>query len=494
MRKFIYIFMFFTSLFLISCEQHKEPLGTKPTKPFTINEYLGDNAVYKSSSTLNLNGISEDGVIIKVELINQNDKVIDSYKTVVNEKTLKWNINLSTPKASSESYSIKVTDSYNVYSYEYKNIRFGQLWLVAGDMFDNKVVNNISKNDDFEINDISFFNLSYNSGWLLNNEKESINDEYIINLCKKLYTNIDVPIGIILGNEEHSNLEEWLPLDSIDNVENILDYVKKINKYSKNPSNKGDAGYLFESKYKKLEGIQISGITWNHGSKNLDLFNSQQYSTTYFQMLTSLFECWHTLFNCDKIGVFQLPSYNVNNCHTLRYIQNIAINYYTYVKIIPTVDLFSTFNNENSDIEFDKLAKRAIDILNNKIKVSSYANLVLDINKDNIVDKIKIEFNNTENLILKDEDIINYLVVKYKEDGIHEKEIDVKIKIENNNLIFDLSYEEITTNESLEEVVEIKYYNKDYITIYFATENDISLINIFNDDMIPLLPFIIVIE
>lgn len=494
MKKYIIILTFIFAFLLISCHNNVEQSGTKPTKPYTINNYLGDNAVYQSNASLCLNGTAENGVIIKVEIINQNDKVIDSYKTITDEKKLTWSVELTTPKASNDYYKVRVSDTYNEYVYEYNNIRFGQLWFVAGDSFDKYSVSVETKELKNNKN-VSFYQVSANSHWLTDSEKELIDNNFVFKFADELNIKDNMPIGIVIGIEEKASIEEWLPLDTIKSVENILNYVKKNNKYDETNLKEGYAGYLFESKYKELIGLSFTGITWYYGVDNLERFNDTEYTTTYFQILTNLFENWHNLFNCKKIGVYQTPSINEENCLKLRHIQNVAVNYYTYVQIIPIVDLCNIDETGNFSLDLDAIIERTYAVLKQKKKVSSYANLVFDINDNSIVDRIKIEFNNTDRLMLtEDDETINYLVVKYKEDGINEQIIDLKPLIEENYLIFNLSYEVKTTDDEGNEVTTIEYYEKSLITIEFAQENDISDINIFNENMIPLLPFKIIME
>lgn len=494
MKKLIIVLTCMFTFLLVSCQKEVEPSGVKPTKPYTINSYLGDNAVYQSNASLCLNGISEKDVIIKVEIINQNDKVIDSYKAITDEKKLTWTVNITTPKASNDYYKIKVSDTYNEYVCEYNNIRFGQLWFVAGDSFNKNSIKVDAKEPKINKN-VSFYQISEHSHWLSDDEKELMDDDFIIKFADELNINDNMPVGVVIGTEENSSIEEWLPLDTIKNVENILSYVKKINKYDETSLQKGYAGYLFESKHKELVGLSFSGITWYYGIDNLELFSDNDYTTTYFQILTNLFESWHILFNCKRIGVYQTPSIEKNNCQKLRYIQNIGVNYYTYVQIVPIVDLCDIDEIGSINLDLDSIAKRTYAVLKQKQRVSSYANLVFDINDNSVVDRIKIEFNNTSYLTLTDgDDAINYLVVKYKKNGIDEQIIDLSPIIEDNFLIFNLSYEVKTTDDEGNEVTTLEYYDKSLIIIEFAQANDISEINIFNENMIPLLPFKIVME
>lgn len=484
MKKFLTFISFLLIITLASCEKPIEQIGTKPTKPFTVSKYIGDNGVYNCNNKLKIYGTSEANVVIKVELINQNGKVVDSYSSTTDEKKLTWVVEMTTPRASDASYVIKIADSFDEYVYEYTNIRFGNLWLVVGETFSNST-RAITLDEELK-RDISFYQTSTNEHWLTEDEKELINDQFIIEFANELYDKTKTPVGIILGIKEDASIEEWLPIETINSVDNILKYVKEINKYH-DTLEIGDAGYIFETEYKQLEGLSLTGITWNYGINKLSLFDDHSYSTTYFQMLTSLFEVWHNYFNCNNIGVYQTKSSDLTNTSIHRRIQNIGVNYYTYVRLIPIVDI------KEDDSFLSSLVERTFDILINRKQISSYANLVFDINNDNIVDKIKIEFNNTEKLIINDNEKIEYLIVKYREDGV-DKELDLDIEIEDNYLIFNLAYEIIDYDEDDNEIITTSYYDKKLITIEYAQFDDISKINLFNEDMIPLTPFQITVE
>ena len=67
-------------------------------------------------------------------------------------------------------------------------------------------------------------------------------------------------------------------------------------------------------------------------------------------------------------------------------------------------------------------------------------------------------------------------------------------EVDGNYLIFDLSYETEITDENGGIVKVTNYYNKSLISIEFGQVENLENINIFNEDMIPMLPFIIEIE
>lgn len=494
MKKIMFILTTIMVIVILSgCQEIIKEQGEKPTKPFTVDSYLGSNAVYESSSSFTIKGTSEGNVVIKLELIGKNNKVIDTYETIVNEKNLTWNITFETPRLSNDTYKIRLFDAHNTYVYEYTNIRFGHLWLVAGDGFINYPIELEEDKNYKSLNDLAFYEISNDSHWLTNDEKLTKVSSFDFEFAQALQKKTNAPIGIIVGDEHSTLIEDWLPLDVAKSIDSIYNYLQSEGKYSDNPT-KGKACYLFENELKSLTGISLSGIVWNQGERQTELFTNKSYEKAYFQMLTSLLEKWRNYFHAKKIMVLQTPSSTNKNAERLRYIQNTAVNYYTFAEIIPTFDLNLKEKDEIVDVDVVSVAMRTVDVVIGSKQVSSYANLVLDINDDDVVDKIKVEFDNVRKINLIESDEINCLVVKYKdpENGIIV--LDIKPEVFENYLIFDLAYEKEITNKDGEIVKEINYYNKSLILIEFGQSENIANINIFNDDMIPILPFMIEIE
>lgn len=481
------------TVILVGCNDEVKDKGEIPTKPFTVNSYLDSNAVYEGNSKLTVSGESDANVVIHLELISKNNKTVDAYETTVNEKNLSWSITFDTPRPTDDNYKIRIRDAHSTYVYEYTNIRFGYLWLVAGDGFINYPIE-LSEDEKYNsLDEISFYEVSSNSHWLTNSEKLTNVSSFDLEFARLLQKKLKAPIGIIVGDEHSTLIEEWLPLDAASSIGSIYNYLQNLGKYNENP-NYGDACYLFEKELKHLKGLSLSGIIWNQGEKQAELFNNKQYEKIYFQMLTSIIQKWCSYFNTDKMVLLQTPSNYDKYTNRLRYIQNIAANYYRFVEIIPTFDLYVKENDKIIDVDVDSVASRTVEIITGSKRVSSYANLILDINEDDIVDQIKIEFDNVKNINVIDSETINYLVVKYQDEKLGLITLDIVPKVDGNYLIFDLSYETEITDENGGIVKVTNYYNKSLISIEFGQVENLENINIFNEDMIPILPFIIEIE
>ena len=150
------------TVILVGCNDEVKDKGEIPTKPFTVNSYLDSNAVYEGNSKLTVSGESDANVVIHLELISKNNKTVDAYETTVNEKNLSWSITFDTPRPTDDNYKIRIRDAHSTYVYEYTNIRFGYLWLVAGDGFINYPIE-LSEDEKYNsLDEISFYEVSSN--------------------------------------------------------------------------------------------------------------------------------------------------------------------------------------------------------------------------------------------------------------------------------------------------------------------------------------------
>lgn len=73
-----------------SCTKHQEiPIGTKPTKDFTVIDYISDNGIYQADSPLEISGDCEPGVVMVCKFKNNKGNVIEEKYVTANEMG-KW--------------------------------------------------------------------------------------------------------------------------------------------------------------------------------------------------------------------------------------------------------------------------------------------------------------------------------------------------------------------------------------------------------------------
>lgn len=470
---FITIICLILTLSMISCTDEHPSGGVHPTTEFTVVSSIQDNAVFQEETNIIIKGTGENGVNLIIDLLNNKNKVEESYSTQIINNT--WQVTLDAPKSSFEEYSICIYDEYNTYKKEYKNIRFGKVIMLMGDPINN---NTIMGKDELDLTNLSYYIINEeNAKWLDYENDEFIIDSYSYKLATKISKDNQCPVGVII-NQADAKLYEWLDCDNIEQVAPIKNYLISNNIYTENPSKKGDMGYLAISRSKYLSDLSIETIIWNHGLNDINLFNDELYSNVYFQMLMCIMDSLNNSFKHSKIGIIEVGSYDKQNIVNLRRIQEYVSNYYSKAYLIPTFDIKNNIN---------ELIKRTINILDKNVSVSQYSNLYVEIDEQQqIIKSIKIEINNTNKLIVTDDNNeINYFNVYYNDPINGLTLLDIKPIIEDNVIIINLTYQEKIDNDD----DEIKFYDKNLIRIEYGISNDLTNINLFNEDELPVLPF-----
>ncbi len=499
MKKILFIFHILLLLMLVSCVNNDppvKPIGTIPTKEFTVNPIISDNAIYKEKSQLMISGTAEGNVGIKVELVNKGNKVIATKEVLTDSETLNWSVTLTTPKGSYDSYKLKVSDTFSKFKKTYSNIRFGLVYMIIGDNYQSRV--STDSEEDFNVlienKNIGFFSQTLNGGkWFDTIEDYNNLSDYVKNFSLEMYETNNVPTAIMMVCEDDTFLREWLFKDVVDSHTFISTYLQDKGMYVDNPSQKGEMAYLGEALIKPLKGISVNAIIWIQGQMEMPFLEDQEYANIYFQMLYTLFNSWREYFYNFEVVILQAGNDTNPNVINLRTIQKTVADYYSFVTIIPTIDLIVKLENETVETDFAKLAKRTKDIIKNNIEVSKFDNLVLEIDPlTEVVSMIQIEFNNTERIlveILDESNLINYFKVYYNDPEKGQIVLDVQPIIKDNTISVDLRYEEEVFNEDGEIEIIKKVYDKSLIDIEYGYESDLSNVNLFNDSGIPILPF-----
>ena len=485
---FLMIFVIIFVFFVASCGDSSKKQGVIPTKEFIVDKNIDNNAVYQRKTNLTVSGNGETGVNLIVELINKNNRVIESSNVKI-DKNNKWKVSLETPNGSFDSYKIRIYDEYNKFEKIFTNIRFGEVIMVMGDSLPN---DELLVDEEINLSFMSCYYFTNNDGnWLDLSKDYNLITEYLYQVATTSYENLNLPVCLIV-NQTNAKLYEWLSIKNIDQVSPIKQYLTENELYNNNPTSFGDMGYLELMRSEFLKNMHISKILWYHGDNELDLFNDDKYVNIYFQMLMTLMDSLVNSYRNVNIALVETMNIDKDNVIKLRRVEEYVGNYYTNVKIIPTFDI----NGENN---IENIVKRTYNILNNNKLVSQYGNLITDIDSNTeLITKIKIEINNTDNIILKnntkEDDTINYFNIFYDDPELGRILLDIDPIIENNFIIIDLTYEEeiINDNDEIENV--LKVYDKNLVCIEYGMSANLKDVNIFNEYKIPILPFIIIFD
>lgn len=506
-----------SSMTFISCKQCNKtpviPSGTIPTKEFIIDTELSSNAVYRASTKMIIQGTSEEAVVIVAEIGIKNDDNILTYYSVTNELG-EWKIEFDAPKVSNNAYQITIHDKANTYVKKYDNINFGVVWMLAGDGAMNT---RLQASDEVVNDNVRYYEQTITGGsWIdFDNEKTRVT-RMAYEFGQELQNEYNCPIGIIMVQEDNTTLSEWVMLKSIENNKYVKEYLTENNMYDDTPDQLGDMSYLAETKIKAVKDKfnSLDGILWMQGKgdgndiENITKSEINPYANNYHRLIQMLVTDYYRYFESDLEFVIIQTDSAVDNSNrgSLRTLQNKPYFEYKYCKIIPTYDLNEITTSSNpliltylpGDLDFKALRERINKVLFDDAVVSGLGNVILDINEDEIVDKILIEISKTKKIILKNEysnfetSGIRGLNVYYRDDNNNLILLEDLIPtITENRISINLAYKAIELDDEGKDVEVIKYFDKSRIVITYAYENNAVINNLYNDDGLPVLSFVV---
>lgn len=490
------------------------PSGNTPTKEFSVDTELNDNAVYRANTDMTIQGTSEEGVVIIVEIGIQDTDVVQTYYSITNESDV-WKIEFKTPKISKSDYQITIRDHSNKYVKKFTNINFGVVWMLAGDGLMDSHLQNV---DEVVDNNVSYYEQTSSSGsWIdFPNEKTRVT-KIAYKFGQQLQKEYNCPIGIIMVQEDSTTLEEWVMLKSIENNKYVKEYMIENDMYNETPKELGDMSYLAETKIKavKEKFNNLDGVLWMQGKgdasviENVTKSETRLYANNYHRLIQMLVSDYYLYFgsNLDFVIIQTDSSTNDSiNTGTLRILQNKPYFEYQYCKIIPTYDLnIIDFDNNTTDpvyipraLDLDALFERINSVLFDSAIVSGLGNVIFDINDDEIVDKILIEISKTKKIYVKNnyENFqttgIHGLNVYYRDDSnVLVKLDDLIPTILENRIVINLAYSAVEVDEDGIETEVIKYLDKSRIVITYAYDSNAVVNNLYNDDGLPILSFVV---
>ena len=205
-----------------SCTKHREiPIGTKPTKDFTVIDYISDNGIYQADSPLEISGDCEPGVVMVCKFKNNKGNVIEEKYVTANEMG-KWKIIIDdTPRPSSKKYQLVISTAKDEYVKQFENIRFGESWLLIGDELEEqrgiKIAENIFDNENYMI---------YKDGtW---QKFSSNNQTFAMFLLNELANSTSVPISIVDATvKKATKAYQWLDSKLIESRPQVKAYLEK---------------------------------------------------------------------------------------------------------------------------------------------------------------------------------------------------------------------------------------------------------------------------
>lgn len=480
MKNKIAILLMIGMLFLlVGCNNQGNTNVKEISSDFTVSNHIKSDYLYQQSSKLLIKGKCEVGGTLIATLYSSIGVEVAKDSVVVGD-TGTYEIVLNTPSGSYDEYKLEIKDYHNKYVKTFNNIIFGEVHLLLGD----HLINSTWKTDTNNADETIYYldHSKQGNGWeVINVSLDTDNFSFeLYNILVSTSKYNDCPIGFVNVTFEKTLLEEWLPLEYANESSSVNSFLNSTGKYYENPYQLGQMSYIANNLLSELYNYSFSAITLSLGVNEFKEFygvrNSENYYNAYAKMLLYVVRnIEDNFYHFNEFAMIQTNSLDVKNINVLRNIQAQVSNYSNKLKLIPTYDIVSTEENTFNFL----LANRYYDIVYGKKVISEYANHFIDESEHVVTVELSkstlFDFD-FENIKIYDEDG-NLLVL---EEG--------KIRGRFNQIIIDLSYEV----EGEEEENEVSFYQ--ISRIEYAQDNIVQGNIIYNNNELPVIPFIITFE
>lgn len=475
-----FLIVFILMIFLIACDRtnegnNKVEQGVTPTHDFTVCDYLKDNAVFLQNKEFVISGKSENGVLLKIDIFDENGSLINTASDIA-DNSGEFSVKLVAPNGSYSKHKIVISDS--VHTHEYNNILYGEVWLFAGEQL-NEVVQPSDNYNEF----VRIFNYENNTySWsVVDNLSSAYNLAY--KFADELQKNINVPVAVIDSTLPFANADAWIAHFTASNQLKINNYLKSINRYIPSIENivfkTNTLSSMNQTYLKALDGISIKGMIWQQGITDFNVENNvdiHKLISDYTYLTSNIFLDYISFFR-GELDIYSIQNgfVNIEYANELRSAQEQATYLVNNVQIIPTYDCHVLDSGESlTDVNYvfssDKYTNRiAQSVLEysyqrqDDLNCSMFTNAV--INNNTIV----LTFSN--DVELKEVEEIYGLKVMAK-DG------------------YDLKYEFTFVNNKIIIQLDDFFYDKDIeLIISYAENYDLYKCNLFNVYEKPVLPF-----
>lgn len=285
-----------------------------------LSSMFSDSMVLQQCTVVKLNGISKPNTEIKITTSWDNKSV--SAKSDLDGQ---WLAEVKTVSAGGP-YKITFDDGDKLIL---KDVYLGEVWLCSGQSNMEMPVKGKKGQPVLESNEvianaipdipIRMFTVGQNptiekvdtvSGkWLVNSPKNVANFSavaYFFGL--RLYKTLRVPIGLINTSWGGSNIESWMPYDTLKYDSDISFKHLKSNVIPKNPQHK--ASLLYNGMIYPLRNTSVKGVIWYQGESNVSRY--QKYINQQKAFVSHL----RTLFGNENLPFYYVqiaPHGNKNN-------------------------------------------------------------------------------------------------------------------------------------------------------------------------------------
>lgn len=285
-------------------------LSAQSNSQLRLPSILSDHMLLQQNSEVKLWGWARSRSIVKI-IPSWNNDTIEAQST---EKA-KWETYIKTPPAGGP-YSIKVETKDK--SITINDVLVGELWLCSGqsNMEWSAKSGSIDAKEELATctnNNIRFFFVEKSSA-----EYPQDNCSGYWKVCtpesmewfsavgyffgKKLYDNLNVPIGLIHSNWGGTAAETWTPANRIKKESELYKSWKRLK-----PSTGWDntIGATYNAMIHPITNMKLAGVIWYQGENNV--LNADKYS----DLLTTMIQSWREAFQTNLPFYYvQIAPYN----------------------------------------------------------------------------------------------------------------------------------------------------------------------------------------
>ena len=285
-----------------------------------LSSMFGDSMVLQQCTVVKLNGMSKPNAEIKITASWDNKLV--SAKSDINGQ---WHAEIKTVYAGGP-YEIIFDDGDKLIL---KDVYLGEVWLCSGQSnmampIKGKIGQPILESNEVIANavpeiPIRMFTVGQNptikkvdtvSGKWLVNSPQNVADFSAVAyfFCLRLYKTLKIPIGLINTSWGGSNIESWMPYDTLKYDSDISFKHLESNVIPKNPQHK--ASLLYNGMIYPLRNTSVKGVIWYQGESNVSRY--QKYINQQKAFVSHL----RTLFGNEDLPFYYVqiaPHGNKNN-------------------------------------------------------------------------------------------------------------------------------------------------------------------------------------
>ncbi|QWB99887.1 hypothetical protein KHQ88_06980 [Mycoplasmatota bacterium] len=188
-------------------------------KHFKLASIFRDHMVLQADKPIRIYGKCKKHIDITVKLLNQEKTIRTSNEFFM--------IELEAEKLVNQSFSFSVTSKKQ--KEIIKDVLIGDVFLFLGGKNLSQSLSSSSKTDDYQNDQIRFFDLEKDKRWLVSG-KDTMNHLSLFSYlyAKNLHKSIKQPIGVVTYSKEDENIFSWANKSTITSDKEMKNYLNAI--------------------------------------------------------------------------------------------------------------------------------------------------------------------------------------------------------------------------------------------------------------------------